>query len=76
MLLRRVLFNPPVYHGTSLQCCVFTCPGSDFPGHFTAPRMNCHVPLFGLDPNADGVSHVSVFHRVSLDPNQRPRNAR
>jgi hypothetical protein len=37
--------------------------------------MNCHVPLFGLDPNADGVSHVSVFHRVSLDPNQKPRNA-
>jgi hypothetical protein len=35
-LLGGVHFYPLVYFGTGLHCCVFTCPGNDLPGHFSA----------------------------------------
>jgi hypothetical protein len=75
VFLRGVLFQPSVYHGTRLQFCVFPSPSNDLPGHFNTCGMNGHVPLFSLDPNADGVSYAFVFHRVSVNLNQKLRNA-
>ena len=73
--LRRVLFQPAVYHRVSAQFRTLTRSSNDLPGHFNARRMNGDVPLFALDPSADGISDASVFHSTSLDPNQNRSNA-
>ena|ERR1700691_1885268 len=48
----------------SVRFCVFTRPDNEPPGHFNVIRMNGNISLFSLDPNADGISDASVFHRL------------
>jgi|SRR5580692_7159085 hypothetical protein len=74
VLLRGVPFQPNFYLGASQQFGISTWSSNDLCG-FNARRINGHGPLFSLDPTADSKSYASVFHRVSLDPNQKGNNA-
>jgi hypothetical protein len=68
LFLRRVAFQPSVYHGARLQFCFLAWSADDLPLHLDARRMNGDGPLLSLDPSADGVSYAPVLHRVKFGP--------
>jgi hypothetical protein len=56
--------QPSIYHGASLQLCLFAQPKTKPRRRFDAGRMNSHGPLLPLGPNADRISNTSVLHSL------------
>jgi hypothetical protein len=64
--LRRVLFQPIIYHVASPQFCVLARSIDDPPFRLDARRMNGDGPLVSLNSCTEGVSYASVIHGIGF----------